>query len=149
MLLKWKYFYFHSSCMLFLISPLDYCFWKLFPTKMRGKKTATRKWTSLSPSIIRVLSLLPSSSLKTIKKPEVNKKLSMQDTYVEQRLCIFLVQMLRTVSISFINSKLVRMLYLEGLLSNVVKTVMHHYYCVPVKSFILINMRLTSPYVQE
>ena len=33
-------------------------------------------------------------------------------------LCIFLVQMLKTVSISFINSELVRTLYLVWLLSN-------------------------------
>ena len=34
----------------------------------------------------------------------------MRDTCIDQELCIFLVQMLKTVSISFINSKLLNWL---------------------------------------
>ena len=37
------------------------------------------------------------------KKPEVNKKISsMQDTSIDRELYIFVVQMLKTVSVSFI-----------------------------------------------
>ena len=42
----------------------------------------------------------------------------MRDTNIDQELCIFLVQMLKTVSILFINSGLVKTLHLVGLLSN-------------------------------
>ena len=122
---------------------------KFFPYQNEGGKDSHKKMNIPVPFYYQSSVTRPFLVSQNDKKPEVNKKLSMQDTYVEKRLCIFLVQMLRTVSISFINSKLVRMLYLEGLVSNIVKTVIHHYYCVPVKSFILINMRLTSPYVQE
>ena len=42
----------------------------------------------------------------------------MQDTYIDRGLCIFLMQMPKTVIILFINCELVRTLYSVGLLSN-------------------------------
>ena len=42
----------------------------------------------------------------------------MRDTYIDRGLRIFLRQMLKAVSISFINSELARKLYSVGLLSN-------------------------------
>ena len=38
----------------------------------------------------------------------------MRDIYIDQELCIFLMQMLKTVSISFIDSELVRTLHSMG-----------------------------------
>ena len=38
----------------------------------------------------------------------------MRGTYTDRRLCIFLMQMLKTVSISFINCELVKTLYSVG-----------------------------------
>ena len=56
---------------------------------------------------------------KNHKKPKVDKKiLTSRHVYIDQEICIFHVQMLKTVSISFINFELVRTLYLVGLLSN-------------------------------
>ena len=40
----------------------------------------------------------------------------MRGTYIDWGLCIFLVQMLKTVSILFINYELVRKFFLVGLL---------------------------------
>ena len=60
----------------------------------------------------------PPPLYKNHRKTEVDKKSSMQDTYTDQQLCIFLVQMLKTISISSITFELVRTLYSIGLLSN-------------------------------
>ena len=80
-----------------------------------GEEIATTIWTYLSHSI-RVPWLL---SVKTIKiMMSITKLRHMRDTYIDQGICIFLIQMLKTVSISFINSELIRTLYLVWLLSN-------------------------------
>ena len=79
----------------------------LFSTKMRGGNTVTRTLTSLTHSIWQP-SLLPFF----LQKPWKNLRLSMRDTYIDRGLCIFLMQMLKAVSISFINCELVWTLYL-------------------------------------
>ena len=92
----------------------------LFSTKMMWEEIARRTSTPVSHSI-RVPSLLsspPLPSAKTIKNLESRRKFSIRDTYIDGGLCIFLVQMLKTVSISFINIQLVRKLYSGWLLSN-------------------------------
>ena len=56
---------------------------------------------------------------KNQKKLEVNEKNSgMRDSDTDLQLCIFLGQMFKIVRISFINSELVRTLYLAGYFSN-------------------------------
>ena len=60
----------------------------------------------------------------------------MQDTNIDWELCILLVQLLKTVSISFINSELVKALFERGAFKFVVETIIHHYYCMLAKQFI-------------
>ena len=111
--LKRKYFQFHSSSMLFSISFLDCGF--------RGLKFNNTLPYQNEGGGNSVLLEFCHSSLplcKNHKKPEVDKISSMRNTYTDRGLCIFLVKMLKTVSISFINSKLVRTLYSVWLLSN-------------------------------
>ena len=74
-----------------------------------GGNTAARTSTSL-----------PSPLCKNHKKTlrSIRKLKSTWHFYIDWGLCIFLVQILKTISILFINSELVRTLYSVGLLSN-------------------------------
>ena len=58
-------------------------------------------------------------TVKTIKILRLIRKFKrMRDTYIDQGLCIFLMWMLKTLSILLINSELVIILYSVWLLSN-------------------------------
>ena len=58
----------------------------------------------------------------------------MRDTYIDGRLCIFLVQMLKIVSISFINCTGQNTTLLDMVVFKfIVETIIHHYYCMLVK----------------
>ena len=94
-------FIFH---VLFFVSPLDCCF-----RRLEFNNTRTKASPSLSFSI-RVLSLPPLPYIKTIKNLRPIRKFTHARSYIDRELCIFLVQMLKTVSIWFINYELVRTL---------------------------------------
>ena len=81
----------------------------LFLPKMRGKETKSQEH-HLCPILLEFHPPLP--SVKTIK----NLVLSIQDTYIDQELCIFLIQLPETVSVLCNNCELVRTIYLVGLL---------------------------------
>ena len=67
-------------------------------------------WSSITPHL---------ASIKTIKiLMSIRKFKHMQDTFIDHGLCIFLLCMLKTVSILCIDSELVRTLYSVWLLSN-------------------------------
>ena len=101
---------------------------QLFSTKLRGKETSTKKSTSLSHSI-RVPSLLP-SSIENYNKTEVNKKIQACETLtIDRGLCIFLIKILKTVSVLFLNT-----LFGEVAFKSVAETILHHYYyCMLIK----------------
>ena len=89
----------------------------LLSTKITGAgNTAARISKSLSNSLI--VPSLSLSSVKTIKKLRLINKSGMRETDIHRRLCIFFVQLLKTVSILSISSELFRTLCLVGLLSN-------------------------------
>ena len=85
----------------------------LFSIKMRGRKH-NHKNMNILVTCYQNSVIPPLPSVKTIK----NLRSSMRDTYIDRRLCISLMQMLKTFIILFINSELVRTLYSVGLLSN-------------------------------
>ena len=101
----------------------------LSSTQMRGRKhnhkniPAPFYQSSVTP---------PLPSVKTIKN--LRKFKHARHFYIDRGLCIFLVQVFKTVSISFNNSELVRTLYSVGQYF-IVEAIIHHYYCMLVKSF--------------
>ena len=72
----------------------------------------------------------------------------MWDTYIDQGLCIFLMQILKTVNISSINRDLVRSLYSVGCFQicsgNNTSLLLYVFEVIH-----LINKGVISPYVQE
>ena len=73
----------------------------------------------------------------------------MRDTYNDRELCIFLVQMLKIVCISFINSEMVRKLYSVGFLFQICNrnsnTSLLLYDCEVIH---LVNKGVISPYLK-
>ena len=72
----------------------------------------------------------------------------MRDTYIDRGLCIFFVQMLKAVSISFVNSELAEHFIWRGcfqICSGNYNTSLLLYACEVIH---LINKGATSPYVQ-
>ena len=107
--------------MLFFISLLDCCFQR---SEFTNNLLCQNEWGGNNHKNINITlqfywsSVIPTlPSAKTIKILRSLRNSSMRDTYIDRRLCISLVQMLKTVSILFINSKLVRTLWLVRLLS--------------------------------
>lgn len=76
----------------------------LFSTKMDAAKRETffEKHNHMHINIPRVPSLLPSLYIKNIKNPRPIRKFK-HARHVDRQLCIFFVQILKAVSISFIN----------------------------------------------
>ena len=70
----------------------------------------------------------------------------MPDTKIDRDLCFFLMQMLKTVSISFFNSKLVQALYLEGFLC--IENNNISLFCYAYEVIHLIKKGVSSLYVQ-
>ena len=115
--------------MLFLISPLNCCFRRLefnntlLYQKVRGRKYKNRNINILAPFYWN--SIIPSlPSVKKHKKPEVDKKIQTCETCSKQ-----LVPRLLTLNWSEHFIQLVAFKF-------VVETIIHHYYCILVTSFI-------------
>ena len=87
----------------------------LFSTKMRGRKQP-QEHQHPSPILLHFCHSSPASG-KTILNLRSLRKFK-HARHIDQRLCNFLLQMLKTVSILFINSELVTTLYSVWLLSN-------------------------------
>ena len=83
-------------------------------TTLLSTKTQSQQHQHPCPILLQ----LHHSSLPFCKNHKQTLRLSMQDTYIYWGLCIFLMRMLKTGSISFINCELVRTLHLVVLLSN-------------------------------
>ena len=73
----------------------------------------------------------------------------MGDTYFDREVCIFLVPMLKTVTISFIDSKLVITLYSVGFLSNCSGNNNTSLLLYASEVIHFINKGVISPHVQE
>ena len=129
---------------------MDYCFQTLLCHNGGGGHTAT-KYQHPCPILLQFRHYRHSSLpfWKNHKKTEVDKKIQACKTInIDHRLCTFLVQMLKIVSISFINFKLVRTLFSVGLLSNLL---WKQYIIIAACLWIIhvIKKGVISPYVQE
>ena len=99
---------------------LHVCYFPYHPwiAACEGRSLTKQEHQLLSPILLefRHSSLL---LFKNHKKPEIDKKIQACETLKLKRdLCIFLVHLLKTVSILLINFELVRALYSVGFLSN-------------------------------
>ena len=89
---------------------------RIFSTKIRRGKYSHKNINIPVPFYQNSVTP-PLPSAKTIKKVG-SSMLDRVDTYIDRGLCIFLMQMLKTVSISFINCEFIRTLYSVGLILN-------------------------------
>ena len=105
----------------FFISALDWCFENrslktLFSTQIRGEEKQPQEHQYPCPILLEFDHSSPRLCKNHKNLRSIRKLKHARHFYIDQGLCMFLIQMLIIVGISFINSELVKTLYSVGLL---------------------------------
>ena len=109
---------YYFSCKPWIAAPKDLSLTTHFCTRMTGEETKPQKHQHPCPILLQ-FHHSSSSLCKNHKKQEVDRKIQACDTFTlaDVMALDFFMQMFKKVIISFINSELVRTLYMVGLLS--------------------------------
>ena len=109
---------YYFSCKPWIAAPKGLSLTTHFCTRMTGEETKPQKHQHPCPILLQ-FHHSSSSLCKNHKKQEVDRKIQACDTFTLADVMVldFFMQMFKKVIISFINSELVRTLYMVGLLS--------------------------------